>query len=123
MSDEIKKRLNNLKHDPDLKGFEELLELFPNAKKKTTTVRKDKRTNENFALLNLLEIEHQRLEKIRLFFGEKVSKRYDMTQIQTLLKKQRDNKQVAKDKIISKLLDEDSNFNQNFSDFFNQVMS
>lgn len=104
--------------DEDLQGFEEVYDLYEEEREK-------KRSNERYhnphELLNFLEKEHQRLEKIDVFFSDKATNLITHPTTESLCEVQQENIERIQDDLWHDLKKPNSIFLKNLNFLFNKV--
>ncbi len=117
----MKKKKNK---NAGLKGFEEVLDLIPSKTTRNYKAvkggRKD-RLNDNFALLNFLEIEKDRLEKVSELLERKLDQRVEYSQLDALIKKQEHYRDELKTKIKKRIQEPENIFFKQISSLYNRL--
>ena len=107
---------NNIKED--LRGFEEVIDLYSEAKKEKGRI--SDKNSDPFALFNFLEKENQRLAKIDLFFREKSENYVSSKSLPQLIKIQQENLALSRSELINQLKVPHSPLMKNLKLLFNK---
>ncbi len=102
----------------DLKGFEEVIDLYSQAKREKGRV--SDKNSDPFALFNFLEKENQRLAKIDLFFREKSENYVSSKSLPQLIKIQQENLALSRSELINQLKGPQSPLMKNMKLLFNK---
>lgn len=115
----VKKKKTMGSHpDEDLKGFEEVFDLLEEEKEKK---RSTERYNNPHELLNFLEKENHRLEKIDVFFSDKATNLITNPTTESLCLAQTENIQRIQDDLWHDLKKPNSIYLKNLSHLFDKV--
>lgn len=103
-----------------LKGFEDILDMLPGSRFETN---KNARLHDDFELLNLLEVEIERLGRLNTFLGEKVENMKNFGQSQIQVQEQKLKNQELLDQVVEGAIRPTSILNQNIKLLFNQAFT
>ena len=113
------KQFKESSHIPDLRGFEEVLDLVGQSgrpmKKRGRTPQKGSPRS------SLLEVEKIRLKKLQAFFNEKLPQMGQLSQQQNLYQKQWEHRAQLRTKLVQIMANERSLFQKYLQNFFDQI--
>lgn len=107
----------------DLSGFEEVLDLVPLGGKKDSSKNKLPRDNNSFELLNFLEHELNRLNRMNQSLELKKDPNEQVKDVQSFVDRQKLYRNELKEELISVMLKKESIFFKNFQYFYNKTIN
>lgn len=114
---------NKKKEDNDLSGFEEVMDLIDHDRKQSEREKHRRAKHDPYELFNFLELENVRLQKLEIFFNDKVQNLTENATTENLCDIQQNQIDQSRKQLWSTLHADESIYLKNLRLLFNKVFS
>lgn len=111
------------KDDNDLKGFEEVMDLIDHDRNQSEREKQRRAKHDPYELFNFLELENVRLQKLEIFFNDKVQNLTEHPTTEKLCDIQQNQIDQTRHQLWSTLHTDESIYLKNLRHLFNKVFS
>ncbi len=110
----------------NLNGFEDVFQDYVDNEESKEVERREREKNkfgEHYELQYFLEQENARLTGLENFLTKKIPLKTNFSQTEKLIKLQKENKRILKERLVKEVKKLDSNLQKNLGQFFNSHFS